>query len=87
MVDIAITLAPSSPYIASPASLASIHPSLVHVRQIGQMPDAQLVAVPNEVWTTDVADDILASLKAADGVVSVNVQELKQRSKRKGDEL
>ncbi|KAK7445405.1 hypothetical protein VKT23_014822 [Stygiomarasmius scandens] len=86
MVDIAVTLTANSPYVASPASLALVHPALTHVRQIGQMPDSQLVSVTPEDWTR-VADDILTRLKSADGVVSVSVQELKQRSKRGGDEL
>jgi hypothetical protein len=84
-VDIAVTLAPNSPYISSPASLASIHPALTHVRQIGQLSDAQLVSVSKDDWD-GVSEDILKSLKAADGVVSVKVQQPKQRSKR-GDEL
>ncbi|KAF5355322.1 hypothetical protein D9758_006036 [Tetrapyrgos nigripes] len=82
-VDIAVTV--KAPYLSSPGSLAAIHPALTHVRQIGQLSDAQLVSVTKEDWDT-MSEDILKSLKAADGVVSVNVQQPKQRSKR-GDEL
>ncbi|KAF9016058.1 hypothetical protein BDZ89DRAFT_1075982 [Hymenopellis radicata] len=71
-------------YIDSPHTLASIHPSLSHVGQVGALDNVQLLSVAKFDWD-DHGEEVLAQLKEAPGVVRVDVQELKQRSKR--DEL
>ncbi|KAJ8087973.1 hypothetical protein AAF712_011692 [Marasmius tenuissimus] len=83
---IAVTLSPGSSFSQTPASLASVHPALAHVGQVGQLNDVQLVSVPKTDWG-NVGDDILASLRSSQGVVNVDVQQPKQRAKRGGDEL
>ncbi|KAF8823677.1 hypothetical protein F5879DRAFT_158444 [Lentinula edodes] len=83
---VAVTLAPNSPFLGAPSSLSTVHPALTHVGQVGQLHDVQLVSVPKEDWS-NIGDDILASLKGSEGVSSVSVQELRQRTKRGGDEL
>ncbi|KAF9265711.1 hypothetical protein L218DRAFT_957338 [Marasmius fiardii PR-910] len=83
---IAITLDPGSSLFQSPVSVASVHPALVHVGQVGELKDVQLVSVPKSEWNT-IRDDILASLRSSQGIVGVEVQQLKQRVKRGGDEL
>ncbi|KAJ4475540.1 hypothetical protein J3R30DRAFT_565468 [Lentinula aciculospora] len=83
---VAVTLAPNSPFLDVPSSLSTVHPAVTHVGQVGQLHDVQLVSVPKEDWS-NIGDDILASLKGSEGVTSVNVQELKQRTKRGSDEL
>ncbi|KAG7092814.1 hypothetical protein E1B28_009130 [Marasmius oreades] len=42
---IAITLAPGSSLSRSPVSLASVHPALAHMGQVGELIDVQLVSV------------------------------------------
>ncbi|KAJ3731602.1 hypothetical protein DFJ43DRAFT_1078027 [Lentinula guzmanii] len=83
---VAVSLAPNSPFLNTPSSLSSIHPALTHVGQVGQLQDVQLVSVPKDDWN-NIGDDILASLKGSEGISSVSVQELRQRTKRGGDEL
>ncbi|KAG7092816.1 hypothetical protein E1B28_009132 [Marasmius oreades] len=85
---IAITLAPGSSFSRSPVSLTSVHPALAHMGQVGELIDVQLVSVPKSQWNT-VGDDILASLRSrsSEGVVSVEIQQPRQRVKRGGDEL
>lgn len=83
---LAVTLLPSSPYITSPAALASVHPALAHVGQVGSMVDVQLVSVPNFEWEK-AREDVMGSLKNAEGVGRVDLQEPIQRVKKGGDEL
>ncbi|KIK64367.1 hypothetical protein GYMLUDRAFT_39915 [Collybiopsis luxurians FD-317 M1] len=83
---VAVTLAPNSPFLSMPSSLSSLHPSLTHVGQVGQLNDIQLVSVPKEDWG-NIGEEVLRKLKGSDGVQGVSVQELKQRAKRGDDEL
>ncbi|KAJ3760626.1 hypothetical protein EV360DRAFT_39356 [Lentinula raphanica] len=83
---VAVTLTPTSPFVNTPSMLSNVHPSLTHVGQVGQLHDVQLVSVPKDDWN-HIGDDILASLKGSEGVASVSVQELRQRTKRGDDEL
>ncbi|KAG7453150.1 uncharacterized protein BT62DRAFT_925688 [Guyanagaster necrorhizus] len=79
-----VTLAPNSPYNQSPEALATIHPLITLVGQVGSLDDVQLLSVPKQEWAQR-GEEVLASLKAAQGVHRVDVQSLRQRSKR--DEL
>lgn len=83
---LAVSLSPSSPYIASPDALASVHPAIAHVGQVGSMADVQLVSVPNFEWEK-VREDVIGALKSAEGVGRVDLQESVQRVKKGGDEL
>jgi len=83
---LAVSLSPSSLYLQNPSALSSAHPSITHVGQVGQMADVQLISVPREEW--DRAQiDILEKLNAQQGISRVDVQAMKQRAKRGGDEL
>ena len=48
---------------------------------VGNLQDVKLLKVPKDTWN-DVGQDILASLKADENVVNVQVQQPKMRSKR-----
>ncbi|KAK0441383.1 hypothetical protein EV421DRAFT_1711764 [Armillaria borealis] len=79
-----VTLAPNSPYNKSPEALSTIHPLITHVGQVGALDDVQMLSVPKQEWTQR-GEEVLASLKAAQGIHRVDVQSLRQRPKR--DEL
>ncbi len=81
---VAVTLDGDASYINAPHILATIHPSLSHVGQVGALDNVQLLSVAKLDWD-DYGEEVLARLREAPGVVRVDVQELKQRSKR--DEL
>ncbi|KAF8874823.1 hypothetical protein CPB85DRAFT_1236192 [Mucidula mucida] len=81
---VAVTLDGDGAYINAPHILATIHPSLSHVGQVGALDNVQLLSVAKLDWD-DYGEEVLARLREAPGVVRVDVQELKQRSKR--DEL
>jgi len=83
---VAVTLSPNSPFLNTPSSLSTLHPLITHVGQVGSLDDVQLVSVPKEDWN-NIGEEVLAKLKAEEGVQSVSVQELKTRTKRGGDEL
>ncbi|KAF9460919.1 hypothetical protein BDZ94DRAFT_1265062 [Collybia nuda] len=83
---LAVTLSPSSPYIASPEALASVHPSIVHVGQVGSMADVHVVSVPKFEWER-AQEEVMSALKSAKGVGRVDLQEPVPRIKRGGDEL
>jgi len=53
---------------------------------VGELQDVQLFAVPKADWD-QVGEDILAVLKAKQGVLGVDVQVPKERVKRGSDEL
>lgn len=83
---LAITLSHNSPIISSPQSLLSSGASgsrfeLSHVGQVGQLSDVQLWSVPKDHWNA-YSEDILSFLKGKEGVEGVDVQELKQRTRR-----
>ncbi|KAK0210147.1 hypothetical protein DFS33DRAFT_1252114 [Desarmillaria ectypa] len=79
-----ITLASNSPYKQSPEALSTVHSLITHVGQVGSLDDVQLLSVPKQEWALR-GEEVLASLKAAQGIHRVDVQSLRQRSKR--DEL
>jgi hypothetical protein len=83
---LAVTLSSSSPFIASPEALASVHPAIAYVGQVGSMADVQLVSVPKFKWEK-ASEDMLGALNGAEGIRRVDVQEPVQRIKRGGDEL
>jgi hypothetical protein len=85
-VYLAVTLSPSSPHLNDPTTLASVHPAIALVGQMGTMRDVQLYSVPKQDWA-GVGNDVLRSLKNCEGVGRVDVQELKTRVKRGGDEF
>ncbi|KAK0185981.1 hypothetical protein F5146DRAFT_163924 [Armillaria mellea] len=76
-VYLTVTLAPNSPYYKSPEALSTVHPLVIHVGQVGALEDCQGWAQRSE--------QVLASLKAAQGIHRVDVQSPRQRFKR--DEL
>ena len=83
---LAITLSPSSPYLRDPSSLAKVHPSAIHVGQVGEMNDVQLISVPKQQWDS-AQNDILQYLNGQEGIRGVDIQSVKVRPKRSGDEL
>ncbi|KAG6892014.1 hypothetical protein C0992_002305, partial [Termitomyces sp. T32_za158] len=66
--------------------LTMVHPAVTHVGQVGQLQDVQIFSVPNSEWES-VQEDVLEKLSKANGVGRVDVQKVKARSKRGGDEL
>lgn len=84
-VYLSVALSPSSPFYEKPSDLASSHPFVNHVGMVGQLKDVQLFSVPKPQWDSS-HEDILSFLKGGQGVQRVDVQSLKQRSKR-SDEL
>ncbi|EDR11135.1 uncharacterized protein LACBIDRAFT_324688 [Laccaria bicolor S238N-H82] len=83
---LAVTLSTASHTRFQPSSLSAVHPSLTYHGQVGELHDVQLFAVPKADWD-QVGEDILAVLKAKEGVLGVDVQVPKQRVKRGSDEL
>ncbi|KAK0227779.1 hypothetical protein IW262DRAFT_555194 [Armillaria fumosa] len=81
---LAVTLAPDSPYYKSPEALSTIHPLVTHVGQVGALDDVQMLSVSKAGWGQR-SEEVLASLKADQGIQRVDVQWPRQRSKR--DEL
>ena len=78
---LAVTLDSSSPFKDAPQTLSSLHPSIVHEGQVGALEDVRLVSVPKEAWAQH-GGTIVTLLRGAQGVKGVNVQALKQRTKR-----
>jgi hypothetical protein len=83
---LAVTLSTASHIHFQPSSLLAVHPSLAYHGQVGGLQDVQLFAVPKTDWD-QVGEDILAVLRAKQGVLGVHVQMPKQRVKRGSDEL
>ena len=83
---LAITLSPSSPYLLDPSSLAKAHPLAIHVGQVGEMKDVQLISVPKQQWDS-AQNNILQYLNGQEGIRGVDVQSVKVQPKRGGDEL
>ena len=63
-----------------------MHPSLAYHGQVGELHDVPLYAVPKADWD-QIGEEILAVLKAEQGVLGVDVQVPKQRVKQGSDEL
>jgi len=84
-----VYLPSSSPYLADPSAIATIHPALKHVGPVGVMKDIQILSVPKIEWER-VSGEVLASFgdKLKDGIHKVELlDEPKARVKRGGDEL
>ncbi|ESK94208.1 hypothetical protein Moror_8318 [Moniliophthora roreri MCA 2997] len=83
---LAITLSSSNP-----SNIVSLHPALTHVGQVGQLKDVQMFSVPKTVWESNIGDEIKGILEGQkgrdEGVIRIDVQEMKQRVKRGGEEL
>ena len=83
---IAVHLSSSSPCLSNPELLSSTHSALYYVGPVGALDDVLLVGVAKPVWE-DSQTQILDALRAAPGVMRLDIQEAKQRTKRGGDEL
>jgi len=83
---IAITLSKHSQYFEHPSGITSVHPSLRYCGGIGEFSDVHLVSMPKEDWLRD-GSAVLPRLMGSDGVLHVEVQVLKMRSKRDIEEL
>ncbi|KZP03503.1 hypothetical protein FIBSPDRAFT_123312 [Athelia psychrophila] len=83
---LAVTLSPASAYYHNPSTLSSFHPAVHHIGQLGVLSDVQLLSIPKTEWDLS-RNEITSSLRAQVGVLRVDVQEVKQRVKRGGDEL
>ncbi|KAI0322734.1 hypothetical protein OF83DRAFT_1167231 [Amylostereum chailletii] len=83
---LSIALQPSSPYQADPSAFSSVHPSVSHVGTAGSLSDVHVVSVPKSSWEQS-SNEIIAALNSADGVVRVDVQERRQRSKPEAPEV
>lgn len=84
-VFVAVYLSPSSQYIQKPADLQARHSSIKHKGNVGELADVQLISVTKSDWESS-QQQILGALQSAPGVTRVEVQQLKQRTKRVMDE-
>lgn len=82
----AVTLAPSSNYLSSPALLASLQPSLSYVGQVGALSDVHLYSAPKNE-----GDQVAAFLNerrgGSEGIIDIELQVPRKLAKRGGDEL
>lgn len=85
-VEIAVYLAPTSQYMRQPGALSTVHRSLGYKGQVGELYDVHIVQVARADWDGS-QREILDALMSAPGVVRVEPQQRKQRSKRTKDEL
>jgi hypothetical protein len=85
-VYLAVTLNLESDYLNDPSALRRLDRDLAVVGQVGQLPDVQLLSVPKAVWDQR-GDAVQETLRAADGVLAVQVQTVKARVKRMADEF
>jgi hypothetical protein len=83
---LAVTLSTAAHIHFQSSLLSAVHPSLAYHGQVGELQDVQLFAVPRADWD-QVGEDILAVLRAKQGVLGVDIQVPKQRVKRGRDEL
>ena len=83
---LAITLSSHSGYFDNPSSITSIHPSLGYCGRVGQFSDVHLISIPKDVWLRD-GGALMSQLIGSDGVLHVDVQVLRTRSKRHVEEL
>ena len=83
---LAITLSNHSRYFDNPSSITSIHPSLGYCGRVGQFSDVHLISIPKDVWLRD-GSALMSQLIGSDGVLHVDVQVLRTRSKRYVEEL
>lgn len=83
---LAITLAQHSRFFDHPENITSTHPSLSYCGRVGQFSDVHLISIPKEVWLRD-GSTLMQQLVGSDGVLHVDVQVLRTRSKRDLEEL
>lgn len=67
-------------------SITSTHPSLNYYGRVGELSDVHLISVPKDVWERD-GSVLMSQLIGSDGVLHVDVQELRTRNKRHVEEL
>ena len=79
---LSIILAKSSPYLASPASLAEQVPGITHVGQLGTLDDVHIYSIPLAQWGEFETAKKMEQLRDVAGVVSVSLQVPTQRKKR-----
>ncbi|KAF8602801.1 hypothetical protein BDV93DRAFT_523891 [Ceratobasidium sp. AG-I] len=90
---LAVTLSPQSPHFTNPNALATRASQSVqgaevqHVGRVGELEDVQLFSVPKNVWDASSGESskIIETLKALEGVKSIDVQAPKMRAKRGGE--
>lgn len=83
---LAITLSKHSRYFDNPSSITSTHPSLSYCGRVGEFSDVHLISIPKDVWLRD-GSALMSQLIGSDGVLHVDVQVLRTRSKRHIDEF
>ena len=81
-IYLAITLSKHSQFFDTPSSITSTHPSLSYCGRVGEFSDVHLISIPKEVWLRDDGSALMSQLMASDGVLHVDVQVLRTRSKR-----
>jgi hypothetical protein len=81
-----ITLSKHSRYFDNPTSITSTHPSFNYCGRVGEFSDVHLISVPKNVWLRD-GSALMSQLIGSDGVLDVDVQVLRTRSKRHMEEL
>ncbi|KAI0001449.1 hypothetical protein BJV74DRAFT_69208 [Russula compacta] len=75
---LAVRLSPSSSLLADPST---VHPDLKHIGPAGALPDIHVFSVPKPTWGHSSAA-IIHALRQTDGVLRVDVQEPRMRSRR-----
>ena len=83
---LAITLSKQSRFFNNPSSITATHPSLSYCGRVGEFLDVHLVSIPKAVWSRD-GSTLMPRLMGSDGVLHVDVQVLRTRSKRYIEEL
>lgn len=83
---LAITLSKDSQYFDNPSSFTSSHASLNYYGPVGAFSDVHLFSVAKDVWLRD-GSALMSQLNGSEGVLHVDVQVLRTRSKRHIEEL
>ena len=83
---LAITLSNPSQYFDTPSIITSRYPSLNYCGRVGELSDVHLFSIPKDVWLRD-GSALMPQLIGSDGVVHVDVQVLRTKSKRHIEEL
>ncbi|KIJ63375.1 hypothetical protein HYDPIDRAFT_113364 [Hydnomerulius pinastri MD-312] len=84
LVELAITFANTSPFLANPSSLALSHPalhSLQFLNPAGALTDAHVFVLPLANGGPG-KDRVVQALKSQEGVLRVDVLESRMRAKR-----
>lgn len=85
-VEIAVYLAPTGQYMQQPWALSSVHEFVSYQGRVGELQDVHLVSVEKTNWDTS-RQEILGALRGTPGIIRVEAQQHKQRSKRIMDEF